>query len=57
MNAADASVPFSAGSTNVVISTWTFHKRRHRVTDVFFCDVVHVCAYRLVTEQITNIAP
>jgi hypothetical protein len=30
----DIKVPFSAGSTNVVISTWTFHEQRHRVTDV-----------------------
>lgn len=55
MNVKDVATPFSAGSTNVVISTWTFHKQKHRVTDVFFCDVTRMCVYRLISEQITLI--
>jgi hypothetical protein len=57
MNPAQISVPFSAGSTNVVVSTWTFQRRTHRVTDVFFCDVTRTCTYRLIAEQITIVSP
>jgi hypothetical protein len=57
MNPVEISVPFSAGSTNVVVSTWTFQRRKHRVTDVFFCDVRRTCRYRLIAEQITIVAP
>ena len=53
----DMSAPFSAGSTNVIVSTWIFHSRRHRVMDVYFCDTLHACRYRLIAEQITAIAP
>ncbi len=49
-------VPFSAGSTNIVVSTWTFRRRKHRVADVFFCDVLRTCRYHLIGEQITEIA-
>jgi Domain of unknown function (DUF4440) len=55
MNVRDVGVSFSAGSTNVVISTWVFGNRKHRVTDVYFCDVFHACVYRLIAEQITII--
>ena len=50
-------IPFSAGSTNIVVSTWTFVGGAHRVTDVFFCDISKTCRYRLIAEQITIVAP
>jgi hypothetical protein len=50
-------VPFSSGSTNIVVSTWTFRQRKHRVTDVFFCDLSHACSYQLIAEQITGVVP
>jgi hypothetical protein len=55
MSVNDVTVPFSAGSSNILISTWTFHKSKHRVTDVFFCNVFSMCTYRLVAEQITKV--
>jgi len=57
MDVRETSVPFSAGSTNVVVSTWTIGGKKQRVTDVFFCDVSRTCVYRLVSEQLTPIKP
>ncbi len=57
MDPRDIHVPFSSGSANVLVSTWTFDRKKHRVTDVFFCDVSHACVYRLIAEQLTIVAP
>jgi hypothetical protein len=56
MNVDELTVPFSAGSTNVVITAWTYRNIVHRVTDVFFCDVSRACTYRLIAEQVTVVS-
>jgi hypothetical protein len=54
MNVNTVRVPFSSGSTNVVIATWMTRTRTYRVMDVFFCNVsAPQCVYRLVAEQLT----
>ncbi len=51
-------VPFSSGSTNVVVATWTTPARSYRVTDVFFCRLAAAaCVDHLIAEQLTIVAP
>jgi hypothetical protein len=51
-------VPFSSGSTNVVVATWTIPARTYRVTDVFFCRLAAAaCVDHLIAEQLTIVTP